>query len=807
MNDLRRILGSGSKLLVKSPGFAASVILTLALGIGATTAIFSVFHTVLLQPLPYVAPERLVAVWETDEIQANDRNPVSSGNYLDWRDHSGVFESIGAYSWNWPLTLKGAGTPARINATRVTPGVFETLGVAPTIGRPLTSNNTQQTDELWVLISHSFWQSHFGGDRQVVGETVNLDDRQSRIAGVMPEGYAFPSPQTQVWLPVRFDEGDRQARQSHQWRVVARLGEGVTLEQAQERMRALATDIAREHPEHMENFSVNVVSLHGDLVRNAETTLWILMGVVGLTLLIACANAAGLMLARIIGQRHELAVRGSLGAGKIRLAGHVLGECFALGLIGSGLGILFAVFGIRFLVALGPAEIPRLAQADLSGTVLAFSMITTLATVLMVGLIPAIRAARTNPASALAAGSRVGGGRTLTLRRVLVVTQLALACVLMIGAGMLVHSFVRLHNVDAGFRTDGMVMASVSLPDSRYPENPEQLRFFDEAIQQIEALPGVQAVAGTPEPPLVGPGNTFSYMIEGRPGPGADPREDPIPLRAVTGDYFQTMGIPVVSGRQFNEHDRADSPQVMIVNESFARRHWPNSSAVGKRITRKGPEGPWREIVGVVGDTRHYGLDQPSAPAMYIPVEQKPWSWMSWMYFMIHAERGAEISPKAVREAIWQVDDQVAVGEIRSLDDVLSESNARRRFATYLLTGFGLVAAFLSIVGVYGVLSYTVLQRTGEFGLRMALGADRANILTQVLATGVRLAVIGLCLGLAGAVTFGHALRSQLFQVSATDPLAFLAVPALLLVAVLTAGLIPALKAGRTSPAEALRYE
>lgn len=807
MNGLRQFLRNGTRLFLNAPGFSTSVILTLALGIGAATAIFSVFHTVLLQPLPYVAPERLVAVWETDESRGDDRNPVSSGNYLDWRDHAGVFESIGAYSWNWPLTLKGAGNPARINATRVTPSVFETLGVAPAIGRPLTSGNVQQTDELWVLISHSFWQSHFGGDRQAVGQTVNLDDHQARIAGVMPEGYAFPSPQTQVWMPVRFDEEDRQARQSHQWRVVARLGSGVTIEQAGERMRALAADIAREHPEHMENFSVNVASLHRDLVRNAETTLWILMAVVGLTLLIACANAAGLMLARIIGQRHELAVRGSLGAGKARLAGHVLGECLALGLIGSGLGILFAVFGIRFLVAVGPAEIPRLAQAGLSGTVLAFSVLTTLATILMVGLIPALRAAGTEPASALAAGTRVGGGRTLALRRALIVTELALACVLMVGAGMLVHSFVRLLNVDTGFRPEGLVMTSVSLPNSRYPENPEQLRFFDEAIQQLEALPGVQAVAGTPEPPLVGPNNTFSYMIEGRPRAGADPREDPIPLRAVTGGYFQTMGIPVVSGRRFNERDRADSPQVMIVNESFARRHWPNGGAVGKRITRKGPEGPWREIVGVVGDTRHHGLDQPASPAMYIPVEQKPWSWMSWMVFMIRAESGAEISPQAAREAIWRVDDQVAVGEIRSLDDVLSDSNARRRFATYLLTGFGVVAAFLSIVGVYGVLSYTVLQRTGEFGLRMALGADRASILRQVMATGARLAVMGLCLGLVGAVAFGQALRSQLFQVTAMDPLAFLAAPLLLLIAALAAGLIPALKAGRTSPAEALRYE
>lgn len=807
MNGLRQILGGFRRLLLNAPGFSTAVVVTVALGIGATTAVFSVFHAVLLDPLPYREADRLVALWETDESRGDDRNPVSSGNYLDWRDHAGVFDSIGAYSWNWPLTLGAAGAPVRITATRVTPSVFETLGVAPVIGQPLSADNLQQSDERWALISQAFWQAHFGGDPEIIGQTVRLDESDVRIAGVMPAGFDFPSPQTRIWLPVRFDEEDRQSRQSHQWRVVARLGNGITVAQAQERMSALAADIAREHPEHMENFGVNVVPLHKDVVRHAEATLWILMAVVTLSLLIACVNAAGLMLARLIGQRHELAVRGALGAGRTRIAGHVLGECLFLGFLGATLGIVIAVYGIRFLVAVGPAEMPRLALAGINAPVLAFGLLATLATLFMVGLLPALRAARTEPSRALAAGARVGGGRTLALRRALIVTEIAMACVLTIGAGMLVHSFVRMMNVDTGFRGDGILLASVSLPDSRYPENPEQLRFFGEALTQLDALPGVESVAGTPEPPLMGPNNTFSYMIEGRPRPGADPREDPIPLRAVTPGYFRTMGISLLSGRAFDDRDRADSPGVMVVNESFARRHFPAGDAVGKRITRKGTEGPWREIVGVVSDTRHYGLDQPVMPAMYIPIAQKPWSWMSWIVFTIRGEPGRQVSPDAIRDAIWRVDDQVAVGNIRSLEDLQDESNARRRFVTYMLTGFGILATFLSVVGVYGILSYTVLQRTGEFGLRMALGADRTAITSQVLGAGARLTLLGLTIGLAGAAAFAQALKSQLFQVSTLDPVSFLAAPMLLLMAALVAGLIPAFRAAGTSPAEALRYE
>jgi putative ABC transport system permease protein len=799
MNDLRQAW----RRLTLRPGFAVAVVLTLALGIGGTTAIFSVFHAVILKPLPYPHPEQLVAIWESRPAEHVTHNVVSSGNYLDWRDNAGVFSSMGAYSGTLPIALAGAGRAELVASVTATPSVLATLGVVPQIGHGFTRAGS--ADE--VLISHGLWQRRFGGDPAVVGRTIEIEESSVQIAGVLPASFAFPDPDVEVWIPHLFDASDREARDGHKWRVVARLEPDVTVQQAREQMDILADAIREHHPKHMDGWGVNLFGLHDDVVRDVNKVLWLVMAVVALTLLIACANVAGLMLARIVGRDRELAVRGALGAAKGRIARHILAEAGIYALLGGGFGLLLAASSLRAIVAFGPVDIPRLAEAELDAAVLLFSFLLTLGVATLVGLLPALSAANADPARALASGNSAGGRRVAHWRRGLIIGEVALACVLAVCAGLLVHSFVRVLNADAGYTVDGLVMAGLNLPHSRYPDTRSQVHFYEQSLERLEALPEAASVAGTAEPPVLGYEMTFSFVIEGKRRPGPDDSEQAQYLRAVTPGYFRTLEIPLVRGRPFGALDRRDSPKVGIVNRAFADLHWPNSDPVGERFSLNGHEGPWIEVVGVVGDTRLTALDRTPNPAFYLPYAQKPWGWMSWMTHIVRTKPGLSLSAEAVHAAIAAIDEDIVIGPLRTVEAVYSESNARRRFAVALLSAFGLLGLVLSAIGTYGVLSYAVAQRHREFAIRMAVGGDRQSILRTVFGSGLKLTIAGLAIGIALASLLGRLLSNQLFEISALDPVTFVLVPMLILLTACLASALPAARAAGTSPSAALRHE
>jgi len=817
MGSLLGHLRTALRNAFRAPGFSLAVVLTLALGIGATTAIFSVVHAVLLKPLPFVEPQRLVSVWESIPDQGVTHNVVSSGNYMDWRDGNDVFESMAAYSGLYPVTMTGAGNPERLTAVTATASLFPTLGVQPLLGGAAQAGSADSTPGGEVLISYAFWRDRFGMDADVVGRTVRLDGRDTTVAGVMAQHFGFPGSAVQVWLPTTLDETEHAQRKGHKWKVVARLKPGVTMAQAAQNMRLVADGIREAHPKWMEGWDVNVFPLHGDMVGNyashltmgggVSDTLWLVMAVVALTLLIACANVAGLMLARQTRHRHELAIRKALGAGRRRLVAGVLSECALLTSAGALIGVVLAHWGVRLIVATAPGDIPRLQDAAINAPVLGFSCALAALVIVLVGLIPALAASNGSPARALTFGARAGGGQGLGLRRALIVGEVALACVLTVAAGLLTHSLVRLLNEDSGIRMAGLQLVGVPLPRAGYGETGEQTRFHQQALERLQSLPGVSSAAGTAEPPVIGYQMTFSYVVEGRQVPGPNGFEPAKPVRAVTPGYFRTLGQPLLAGRAFDGRDRPDTAQVAVVNEAFAATYWPAGQAIGKRISLEGHDGPWLDVVGVAANTRHDGLDHPTLPAIYIPYAQRPWNWMSWMYYTIRSDVPGGVTAEAIRRAVWDVDPNVAVGEVRSVASVYADSNARMTFATWVLGGFGIVALVLSVMGIYGVLSYTVASRNAEFGVRMAVGADRPAILRLVLASGLRLALAGLAVGSVLAAFLVRALEGMLYRVGTLDPATFTLIPLLILATALLASLVPGLRAAATDPARSLRHE
>jgi putative ABC transport system permease protein len=795
------------RLLCKRPGYTVAVMLTLGLGIGATTAIFSVFHAVLLKPLPYTDPERLVTVWETRPTERATHNVVSSGNYLDWYDENEVFSALGAYSGLFPVTLGGADPPTRVTQVMATPSLFATLGVSAQLGRVFGDGGNEVRDVAQVLISHALWESRFAAAPDVVGRTVEIEETRVTIAGVMPASFTFPGPGVQLWAPLSLDAADRQSRKAHQWRVVGRIRPDVGLEQVRTHMDRLADGIRGRHPQHMEGWGVAVYGLHDDIVRDVGAMLWLILTVVVGTLLIACVNVANLMLARMVTRQREWSLRTALGAGKGTVIRQVLGECGMYAALGGALGISFAYLGLEAIVAFGPEDIPRLGEAGVSGGVLGVSLLTVMGTTVLVGALPAMVAASAAPARALSSGKGTLDRGRMPWQRALVVGEVALACALTVCAGLLVHSFIRVLNVQPGYQMDGLLMAEATLPESRYAETDAQLRFHGESLQRLEAMPQVLSVAGTAEPPVVGYQNTWSFVIEGVHRSGPDESEQSQPLRAVTPGYFRTLGIPLLQGRAFVRSDGETASRVAIVNQSFADLHWPDSDAVGKRLSLEGHAGPWIEVVGVVADTRHEGLDRASGPAFYVPYAQKEWGWMSWMTYMIRTKPGHSLSAEEIAAAVADIDPNIALGPLRKVEQVYARTNSRRQFAVLLMGGFASLALALGMIGIHGTLAYSVERRRREYGIRMAVGSDRASILAEVLRTGLKLTAAGLLLGMVLGFISGRLLSSQLYEISSFDPLTFGAVPLVIALTAFVAGLLPALRASRTNPADALREE
>jgi predicted permease len=804
LGEVSQDLRYGVRMMLKAPLVFATLVLTLSLGIGSVTAMFSVVNGVLLRPLPYADSDRLMQLWEVSPT-GDDHNVVSSGNYLDWSDRSRSFEELGARRGAYGVALTGEGEPEQITVVDVTPSVFRILGVPPRVGRVFTDEDVRAGRQVTVL-SHGFWQSRFGGDPGVTGRTVTLNGAAWTILGVMPEGFDYPSPDVVLWRPIAEAQLDPTSRRSHNYLVIGKLADGVGVAQARAEMREIASALAVEWPQFMQKWSVNVVPLHADMVAASRPLLLALLGGVVLVLLVACGNIANLLLARGMTRSREMAVRGALGAGRQRLVRQTITESLLLAVLGGALGVAVAMVLLRLLLAVAPASIPRLDDVRLDPAVLAFAGAVALLSTLLFGLLPSLRLARADLQGTLRSSDpRAGGAPTTRLRSALLVAEVALSLILLVAAGLLLRSAQRLGRVDYGYQPDGLIAVDLNLPYARYPNTAAHVAFYNELIDRLRVTPSVASVAGASES-VASVATTFSFAIEGRPAQNASGREDPQPLRAVTPDYFRTLGIPVLAGRSFDVRDRAGAPQVIVIDQELARLHWPNQNPVGARISFSGPTGPWVEIIGVVGATRMTGADLRAAPALYIAHAQKTWDWMSWLTLAIRPAQGADIASigTVTRNIVRQLDRDLPISRIAAFDQLYGEGLAGRRFATALFAGFAFIALLLGTIGMYGVLAYTVSQQQREIAIRMALGATSATVVHRIVRHALSLAFAGIVLGLLAALALSRLLTSLLFEVSPIDPLTLAGVSLLITWVALFSAWLPANRAAHVSPRSAL---
>jgi len=806
LEELRADVRYAMRGLTGSPGFAAVSVLTLGLAIGANAAIFSVADAVLFRPLPYAEPDRLVAVWE-HQLGESERNHISSATLIDWVSEQTTMSVFGAYSFPLGQALAGEGEAQEVQVLWMTPTAFQALGVTPVLGRLFTGEEGVPGAPRVAVLSFRLWRDRYGRDPDVVGGTINLDDVDYTVVGVMGPEFDFPHLGIDVWLGLRFARtSDGQPRASHQWRAIGRLAPGVTAERADAELDAISARLELEHPAEMEDWRANVEPFRASLTSDVRPLVGVLLGVVAIVLLVACANLANLFLARHAARSRELAVRSALGAGRGRLVRQLAAESGLIALAGAGVGLLLAVGGMRALVALAPADIPLLDGVRLDRPVLAFAMGTTVLAILLFGLLPASRAARTDPMDALAEGGvrTAGGTAQRRLRSAILVAQVALSLVLLFGAGLLTRSLIRLQRVDYGFEPDGLAVAWTRLPTSRYPTIVEQNAFYEPLLERVAGLPGVRSVAGTSEPPVIGYQMTFGFAVEGRPTSANDRMYAARDVRAVTPGYFETMRIALRAGRAFAETDRADAPWVAVLGESLAQEVWRGGDPIGERISFRGPEGPWYEVVGVVADVRHRSPRE-ALPAIYIPWEQRSWPWMSWLALVVRTDGDPRALVRPIEEAVWALDGRIPIPLDTPVASLYARSRAQSRFATALLVSFAALALLLGAIGLYGLLSYTVSQRRQEIGIRVALGAGKGRIARWVLWDGLRLCAVGIAIGLAASLGLARFLDSLLFGVSARDLPTLGSVAGLLLSVAVVAAWRPAHRAARTPPASVLR--
>jgi len=799
----------GARMLARSPGFTAVAVLTLGLGIGANTAIFSVINAVLLRALPYAEADRLVFLTEWSE-QVPEMS-FSIANLKDVRDQNSVFESLVGYNGQ-NFILTGEGTEAeRLSGRQVSSGVFATLRKAPILGRPFTAEDDKTGAEPVAILAEGYWERRFGRDPGVVGRRLILSGEPFTVVGIMPKSLHGSWKTVDVYTPLlRLEDriGGENNRGNHPGiYVVARLKPGVGEERARTEVKAIAARLAEQHPNTNARQSMTLDSLHQSYVGDLRPALLLLLGAVAFVLLIACGNVANLLLARAAGRQKEIAVRRALGAPRGRLLRQLLTESVLLAGLGAVLGMVLAYWGVQGLVASLPANVPRADEIRVDGVVLAFTGALAVLTGLLFGIAPAWKISSGGVQNALREEGRgTVGPAHHRLRNTLVVTEIALALVLLVGAGLLVRSFVRVLGADAGFRAEGVLTASIPLPQGRFPDEAKRAAFVRQVVERVKAVPGVQAASAAL--PLLG-GWQSSFTLEGRAEPPAGqlPSAD---ITRVTPDYFRAMGVRVQEGRVFSERDIAEAPPVAMVDETFVRAHYPGESPLGKRLRFGSSRSPhqenvkWIEIVGVVGHVKNYGVDQDSRVELYLPYEQSP---VTGVTLIVRAEKDPAALSSAVREAVRAVDPDVPVYLVRTLDEIVSDRTAQRRLAVMLISVFAAVALLLAAVGIYGVMSYAVAQRTQEIGIRMALGAERQDILRMVLRHGTLMAVTGIVLGLAVALALARLITSLLFQVSATDPPTFSVVPLVLIAVALLACYIPARRATRVDPLVALRYQ
>lgn len=805
--EVRQDTRYGARLLARAPGFTAVALVTLALAIGATTAIFSVARGVLLRPLPYPDADRIVRVWETSPEGAT-RNVVSSGNYLDWRDRATSLSAIGALGQSVDRALTGDGEPSRVRTASIAPSVLDVLQVTPLAGRAFTAEDAQANAPAVALLTHRFWKTRFNGDPTAIGRTLLLDERPTTVAGVMREDFAFPSADVDLLTNLRFGPGARDERRAHNFLVIGRLADGASLGTAGTELRAIAAGLALEHPQFMKGWSVNVVPLHEDDVRTVRPLLAVLVGVALAVLLIACANLANLQLARASRRSHEMAVRAAIGAGQARMFRQMLTETVLLTSAGGTLGVAVAAGALRLILATAPDDIPFLERVTIDPVVLAVAAGATALSALIMGLAPALRAGRADLRPALQSTRLRPDRGQVRLRQVMLVAQIGLALVLLVSAALLARSFWQLSKVSPGFEAAGLLTVSIDLPASRYADMPAQHRFYDQVIERLAANPRVEAAAGTSGLPGESVNMTFSFAIEGRPASNPSGREHPVPLQGVSGDYFGTMRIPLLRGRGFTSADRAGAAPVIIINASLAERHWPGGGAVGSRINFRPGQLPWMEIVGIAGDTRDGGPAEEAQPMIYVPFAQRAssWGWMSWQTLVVRARSGnAGALVADVRAALWSIDPNLPLLDVATIDERFAENEARRRMAAGLIGAFALVALLLGTIGVYGVMSYAVSEQRQEIGLRIALGARPSSVAARIVRRGLALAAGGVGAGLVMAALATRALETLLFEVDPRDPASFGATAALLLTVAALAAWVPARRAMRVDPITVLR--
>ena len=802
LTDLRYAL----RMLIKSPAFSLIAILTLGLAIGANSAIFSVVNAVLLRPLPYAHSEQLVRVFGSQPQLA--LAPTSPANFLEWKEENEVFERIATYVGQG-FNLTGGDKPERVIGARVSADLFPLLGVQPGLGRAFTEEEDHDGHGQVVILSHEFWQSRFGGDSNTLNQTITLNEKPYTVVGIMPPGFAFPDTRTQVWTPVAFNPAERATRDTNFIDVIARLKPGVSIEQARAHMTALAQRQAERYPQSNTGVGAKVISLHEQTVGDVRPMLVVLLGAVGFVLLIACANVANLLLARAAARQKEMAIRGALGASRSRVVRLLLTESVVLAVLGGAVGLLLASWSLDLLVSLKPANLPRLAEIGINRTVFIFTLTISVVTGIVFGLIPAFQASKPDLNEGLKDSGRgaTGGPGRHRVRTLLVVSEIALSLVLLVGAGLMMRSFARLLAVDPGFKADHVLTAFVSLPVSKYPRGEEQAAFFGRLIERLRNLPGVSSAGVVSDMPLFG-GSSTGFEIDGRPAPlpGQRPLTD---YRMISPDYFTAMGMRLVKGRAFSRHDTEDAPGVVIINETMAARFFPGEDPIGKRIGLSGNPRDWREIVGVVGDVRNYGVDADVKPEAYVPFVQNAPGYLasvaSAMNVIVRSTNDPAALTAALREQVQALDKDQPVSEVRTMEWYLSESMAQRRFNMLLLGAFGGLALVLAAVGIYGVIAYTVTQRTHEMGIRIALGARGGDILKLIFAHAMLTTLAGIVIGLGAALALTRLLQNLLYQVTATDPFVFGSITLLLLLVAMVATYIPARRAMKVDPITALR--
>lgn len=816
MSGLGQDVRYALRQLRRNPGFTAIAVLTLALGIGANSAIFSVVDAVVLHPLPYRDPTQLVLVKERIPMASSEPIPVCAPDVVQMQRENQVFTGAAAFV-GWAFDLSGQTAPQRVLAERVNSNLFSVLGAEPVIGRTFTADE-DQPGHLVATLSYGLWQQRFGADAHILGQTITLDRRLYTVVGVMPPSFVFPLPgmmqgqPADVFVPMAFTHEELSAiGDNFNFSMIARLKAGVSLAQANSDLMAIAHRIVETYPAEFRNsakLEALALPLTNQVVGNAKTLLFLLLGAVGFVLLIACANVANLLLSRAADRQRELAVRRALGAKTLQLFRQWTIESMLLAAIGAALGLALAFWTTKTLVHLIPAIIPRANEIAVNLPVLAFTLALTLITGLIFGVVPAFAAERTALTDALKEGGRsaVQGPKHHRMRAILVVSEIALSMVLLVGAGLLVRSFQRVLETDAGVQSEHVLTASLSLPAAQYADAKQVRTFYRDLVSRLEQLPGLKTAGASTDLPLEGSWLEI-FTPEGYqapPGAGLNTCYN----SAIVGSYLQTIGVPLIRGRFFTEDDKIDSTPVMIVSQSLAQRYWPNQDPIGKRIKQGPPESkdPWITIVGVVGNVKQGSLDKETAPHTYRPFAQYDVP-ATGLNVAVRAVGDPSGIGSELRVAVWGLDRELAVARVRTLNDVIHESTASRRFTLLLLAAFAVLAVVLAAIGIYGVIAYSVVRRTHEIGIRLALGAHGRDVLRMVVGQGLRLAIIGMVIGATAAFFLTRLLTSLLFEIRPTDPVTFAGGMLFLASIAMLASYIPGRRAAKVDPLEALRYE